>query len=124
LLPKNGNFRLTFLKPQNKDPKKSFSKFFCNILILNISLPVRDSGGRYHINGELVIADKAGIKDLTSKLVPLIQALSGARKVFLAPLSRYWIDSCCEEPGHLSNYKMAGYLPLLGFALQQMSSKS
>jgi hypothetical protein len=53
------------------------------------SLPTRDSAGRYHINGELVIVDKVGIKDLTSKLVPLIRALNGARKVFLAPLSRY-----------------------------------
>jgi hypothetical protein len=63
-----------------------------------------------------VIADKAGIKDLTNKLVPLIRALSGVRKVFLIPLSRYWIDLCCGEPGHLSNYKTAGYLPSLGAA--------
>jgi hypothetical protein len=80
------------------------------------SLPVRDSAGRYHIDGELVVADKAGIKDLTSKLVPLIRALSGARKVFLAPLSRYWIDPCCSEPGHLTNYKTTGYLQSLGTA--------
>jgi hypothetical protein len=80
------------------------------------SLPVRDSAGRYHINGELVVADKAGIKDLTSKLVPLIRALNGARKVFLAPLSRYWIDPCCTEPGHLTNYRTAGYLQSLGTA--------
>jgi hypothetical protein len=80
------------------------------------SLPVRDSAGRYHINGELVVADKAGIKDLTNKLVPLIRALNGARKVFLAPLSRYWIDPCCAEPDHLTNYKTAGYLPSLGTA--------
>jgi hypothetical protein len=80
------------------------------------SLPVRDSAGRYHINGELVVADKAGIKDLTSKLVPLIRALNGAKKVFLAPLSRYWIDPCCTEPGHLTNYRTAGYLQSLGMA--------
>jgi hypothetical protein len=43
------------------------------------SLPTRDSAGRYHISGELVIADKAGIKDLTSKLVPLIRAIGWIR---------------------------------------------
>jgi hypothetical protein len=80
------------------------------------SLPTRDSAGRYHISGELVIADKAGIKDLTSKLVPLIRALSGARKVFLAPLSRYWLDPCCKDEDHLTNYKKAGYLQSLGSA--------
>jgi hypothetical protein len=34
------------------------------------SLPAHGSDGKYHIVGELVIADKAGIKDLVSKLVP------------------------------------------------------
>jgi hypothetical protein len=78
------------------------------------SLSARDSAGRYHIKGELVVADKAGIKDVMNKLVPLIQALSGARKLFLTPLSRYWIDPCCGETSHLTNYRMAGYLPKLG----------
>jgi hypothetical protein len=80
------------------------------------SLPTRDSAGRYHICGELLVADKAGIKDLTSKLVPLIRALNGARKVFLSPLSRYWLDPCCPDPDHLTNYRKAGYLQSLGSA--------
>ncbi len=63
-----------------------------------------------------MVADKAGIKDLTSKLVPLIRALNGARKVFLTPLSRYWIDPCCAEPDHLTNYRTVGYLQSLGTA--------
>jgi hypothetical protein len=80
------------------------------------SLPVRDDCGRYHINGELVVADKAGIKDLTSKLVPLIRALKGARKLFLALLSRYWLNPCCGDPDHLVNYRTEGFLPRLGAA--------
>jgi hypothetical protein len=80
------------------------------------SLPVRDDCGRYHINGELVVADKAGIKDLTSKLVPLIRALKGAKKLFLAPLSRYWLNPCCGDPDHLTNYRTEGFLPRLGAA--------
>jgi hypothetical protein len=80
------------------------------------SLPVRDERGRYHINGELVVADKAGIKDLTSKLVPLIRSLKGAKKLFLAPLSRYWLNPCCGDPEHLVNYKTDGFLSRLGSA--------
>jgi hypothetical protein len=80
------------------------------------SLPVRDERGRYHINGELVVADKAGIKDLTSKLVPLIRALKGAKKLFLAPLSRYWLNPCCGDLDHLVNYKTDGFLSRLGSA--------
>jgi hypothetical protein len=45
------------------------------------SLPTCDSTRHYHINGELVVADKAGIKNLTNKLVPLIRALSGVAVV-------------------------------------------
>ncbi len=63
-----------------------------------------------------MVADKAGIKDLTSKLVPLIHALKGARKLFLAPLSRYWLNPCCGDPDHLVNYKTEGFLPRLGTA--------
>jgi hypothetical protein len=63
-----------------------------------------------------LVADKAGIKDLTGKLVPLIRALNGARKVFLSPLSRYWLDPCCPDPDHLTNYRKAGYLQSLGSA--------
>jgi hypothetical protein len=53
------------------------------------SLPSRSMDRCYHITGELVVADKAGIKDLSGKLVPLICALCGAKKLFLSPLSRY-----------------------------------
>jgi hypothetical protein len=58
-----------------------------------------------------VVADKAGVKDLTNKLVPLILALSGAKKLFLSPMSRYWLNPCCGDPTHLVNYRVDGFLP-------------
>jgi hypothetical protein len=73
--------------------------------------------GTYHITGERVVADKAGIKDLSGKLVPLIQPLCGAKKLFLSPLSKYWLDPCCSNPDHLVNYKTPGYLSKLGTAI-------
>jgi hypothetical protein len=33
-------------------------------------LPVHDSNGIHHVDGKLVLADKAGVKDLSGKLVP------------------------------------------------------
>jgi hypothetical protein len=80
-------------------------------------LPARDATGVYHVDGELVVADKAGVKELTSKLAPLIRALGGAKKLFLSPLSRYWLNPCCSDPGHLTNYKEPGYLRKLGGAI-------
>jgi hypothetical protein len=84
------------------------------------SLPVRGMDGAYHITGKLVVADKAGVKDLSGKLVLLIFALSGAKKLFLSPLSRYWLDPCCSNPDHLVNYKAPGYLPKLGTAISSL----
>jgi hypothetical protein len=46
----------------------------------------------------------------------MVRALSGAKKLFLAPLFRYWLDPCCDDPNHVTNYKTAGYLPKLGSA--------
>ncbi len=45
-------------------------------------LPVHDSNGIYHMDGELVLADKAGVKDLSGKMVPLIRALNGEKSSF------------------------------------------
>jgi hypothetical protein len=70
------------------------------------SLPTRDSASYYHSNGKLLVEDKASIKDLTSMLVPLIRALSWAKKIFLAPLSRYWVNPCCGDLTHLTNYRL------------------
>jgi hypothetical protein len=33
---------------------------------------------------------------------------------FLAPLSWYWVDPCCRDPAHLTNYRSADFLPRLG----------
>jgi hypothetical protein len=53
-------------------------------------------------------------------LVPLIHALSGAKNIFLTPLSRYWIDPCCGDPTHLTNYRTAEFLPKLGAATSML----
>jgi hypothetical protein len=45
-----------------------------------------------------------------------MRALSGVKKLFLMLLSIYWIDLCCGDPNHLTNYRMADYPPKLGAA--------
>jgi hypothetical protein len=77
-------------------------------------LPVADTYGRYHVDGPLLLADKAGIRDLTSQLTPLVKALAGIRKIFLTPLAKYWLKPCCEEDSHHVNFKASGYLSALG----------
>ncbi len=49
-------------------------------------------------------------------LVPLVRSLCGAKKIFLSPLSRYWLGPCCGDPAHVTNYRSADFLPRLGAA--------
>jgi hypothetical protein len=53
-------------------------------------LPASDTAGLYHIDGPLLLAVKAGVKDLTAKLFSLIKALGASKKLVLLPLGRYW----------------------------------
>ncbi len=54
-------------------------------------LPGRDRLGTYQVDGSLVVADKAAIKDLVNQLTPLFRVLGGSRKIYLTPLARYWV---------------------------------
>jgi hypothetical protein len=59
----------------------------------NLFLVVKKSGNchflgktfSFHVPGELLVADKTGIKDLSNKLVPLIRAMCGAKKAVPVP---------------------------------------
>jgi hypothetical protein len=71
----------------------------------------------YMVSGPLLVADKAGIKDLTNKLAPLLCELGGCKKLFLTPLALYWLSPCCDNEDHVSNYKEKNYLPKLNMAI-------
>jgi hypothetical protein len=49
---------------------------------------------QYHVDSTLLEADVAGVKDLTSKLVPLTRVLRGPKKLFISLLARSWLDPC------------------------------
>jgi hypothetical protein len=77
-------------------------------------LPPADKHGKYHVDRPLLVADKAGVHKLVSQLTPLIKSLGVARKLFLSPLSRYWIRPCCSDDSHHTNFSSSNYLPALG----------
>jgi hypothetical protein len=72
------------------------------------------------VYGEPVLVDKAGIKDLSGKLFPPIKALCSAQKLFLSPLSQYWLDPWCANPEHMFNYRFTGYLPKLSTVISAL----
>jgi hypothetical protein len=80
-------------------------------------LPSKDRGGTYHIDGSLVVADKAAVKDLVHQFAPVLKALGNSRKLVMTPLARYWVAPCCGDPAHTVNYRTVGFLPRLGDAI-------
>jgi hypothetical protein len=83
-------------------------------------LPERDNLGKYHINGNLLVADKPCIKDLVLLLVRVLKMLGNGKKLFLTPLARYWVGPCCRDPTHHTNYRHPAYLPRLGDAIHAL----
>ncbi len=83
-------------------------------------LPERDNLGKYHINGNLLVADKPCIKDLVLLLVPVLKMLGNGKKLFLTPPARYWVRPCCGDPTHHTNYRHPAHLPRLGDAIHAL----
>jgi hypothetical protein len=75
---------------------------------------VADSQGRFPEDRPLLVVEKAGIRDLTSQLIPPVKALGGMRKIFLTPLARYWPKPCCSDVNHHINITASSHLPALG----------
>jgi hypothetical protein len=83
-------------------------------------LPRKDRSGTFHIEGNLMVADKPAVKNLALQLTPLLKVLGESRKIFLTPLARYWVGPCCTNPVHHTNYRSPGYLPALGDAVHAL----
>ncbi len=83
-------------------------------------LPCKDRPSTYHIDGSLVVADKPTVRELVCTVILLLKHLGAARKLFLTPLARYWVASCCDDILHLNNYRLPGYLPRLGDAIHAL----
>ncbi len=63
----------------------------------------------------LYVAGKQVVRDLVSKLTPLLKILGPmVKKVFISPLTRYWMRPCCSTQDHLINYSAGSYLSNLG----------
>jgi hypothetical protein len=67
-----------------------------------------------------MVSDKLAVKSLLSLLGPLPKQLGNSHKLFLTPLTRYWVAPCCEDVLHHTKYILPGYLPGLGEAIHSL----
>jgi hypothetical protein len=63
----------------------------------------RGPDGCYHIVGDLEVASKERQFEIYNLLKPLLDLVRDKRVVFVAPMPRYTVNSCCDEREHISN---------------------
>ena len=60
-----------------------------------LSLPKRGEDGRYHVLGELALAEWAALRKIFNISAPLLGAAGTNKKLILSPLPRYVQGKCC-----------------------------
>jgi hypothetical protein len=85
------------------------------------SLPSKIDG-KYHIAGELHMAERSVLKTLFSLALPLFRAGGENLKVIISPMMRYITNSCCADPAHLTNRGTMEYKTTMGERLVDMAT--
>ena len=73
----------------------------------------RDNDGKYHVEGNLTVADKAALVAVMKLCGPLWEAAAGKHMVILSPLPRYVKEGCCGEYDHMPNRREADFYQTL-----------
>jgi hypothetical protein len=67
-------------------------------------LPIRRYvTGQFHVEGDLVLASKERLYMYFRNALPLLRLLEAYKVVFLTPLPRYLLESCCNAEDHAPN---------------------
>ena len=78
------------------------SAYYCLHEDGTLSLPVKShTDGKYHVEGELMVASEDQTKALLRLLLPLLKAVPGAQVILVTCLPRYTGASCCTDKTHL-----------------------
>jgi hypothetical protein len=75
----------------------------------DVSPPKRDKNGVYHMEGDLTISSKSAQQVLFTTIRPLLGAVRGRNVIVCAPMPRFLLAGCCEDPSHMPNRKQGGF---------------
>jgi hypothetical protein len=67
------------------------------------NLPKKDSDGKFHIEGELIICGRETQEAHFAALRPLLEAVGKKKCLWVSPMPRYQLKSCCDNPLHITN---------------------
>ena len=65
--------------------------------------PVKEDDGKFHVVGDLVLADKSIQFNIYKALKPILVAAGTGPLVLITPMSRYLSSRCCDNVEHLTN---------------------
>jgi hypothetical protein len=69
----------------------------------------KDVTGRYHVDGDLLMAPPEMISPYIRNCIPIMNELENIPKIILSPLPRYLTRSCCPDPEHAPNRGEEGF---------------
>jgi hypothetical protein len=72
------------------------------------ALPYK-SGGRFHLNGDVVACPVATFKNIVKSTLPIFNAAGATPCIVVPPLPRYVFAGCCNDTGHCANLKNPEY---------------
>ena len=65
--------------------------------------PKKGPDGKFHVMGDLAVADRDGQLAILKLCEPLWEAARGKHMIIVGPLARYVTGSCCSESDHVGN---------------------
>ena len=84
----------------------------------------KDASGKYHVIGELIVADKAAQFNLYKALRPALIAAGAGPIIIIPPLPRFTQHGCCQDPTNLSNRGGADFLTDINMTSEPTSGAS
>ena len=97
------------------------SAYYCLREDGSLSLPVRSyTDGKYHVDGELRVANEEQTTFLLRNLTPLLKAVPGAEVLLLTCLTRYANAPCCGDVSHLLGRELPSFKERLSSSLVAM----
>ena len=78
------------------------NSFYCLGEDGTLCLPSKLQDNRFHVVGELRVANKDQTKALLKLATPILRALPGVKKIVVGCIPRYTAQRCCADTAHLT----------------------
>ena len=84
------------------------SSFFCLGEDGTLSLPGLDFDNKYHVTGQLKVANKDQVKAILKLITPILRYKPDTEKILVSCLPRYTVESCCNDSAHNTSFGTPG----------------